>query len=515
MPRKAKSDSKYRKLILLSEIGAYLHDIGKLSRFFVLSKARGMNVKDFHGQILFLDKKILPPRLAKFLFSPLSNITGVSEIKGINLNISLSHFICAHHGCGRCLKNAPCPFKDEIEKHLLIKLLKTVDHLDASNPSNSGKQAPFNLYRDNIFYQETSLPVRKFDEMRGNFYFELEEFLRKNGTKDISELNRFIKSASQKYFENALSETRRFGNDITLLDHSNAVSSLYKAFLYGYLFWNKEIPNSFFNVRFRVMKIKRADEKISHILSDVYVCCNEIVWTDGNGYYLIANFKKNGKFADFVRKITGKEIEFSKTNDLTFIFNDEFFGFSSAEIKRRLNSVFIKRVSDIRRAYTEKQAIEDIKKVILFAELRRKETISAKLKSFEKHLANLSKGSVHDPSNLPKFFKKEREVRLLRKHCNAGVSIEKIKEKYGWKSSRDAENEIYAYFNEVLSPVRPPSPVEMSAYLLKLYHRYGSYKRVFEKFLINRPLVPGRVFAIFRSLKQYASKLRKDEKNLR
>ncbi len=502
MPRKTKSDSKYKELILLSEIGAYLHDIGKLSRFFVLSKARGMNVKDFHGQILFLDKKILPPSLKNFLFSPLSDFVGENRIKGIDLNISLSHFICAHHGCSRCLMGMPCPFKDEIEKHPLIKLLKTVDHLDASNPANSGKQAPFKLYRDNIFYPETPLPVKKFDEMRKDFYSEVEEFLRKNGTENISELNRFIKSASQKYFENALSETRRFGNDITLLDHSNAVSSLYKAFLYAYLFWNKKIPNSFFGVRFRVIKVKGAEYETSRILSETYACCNEIVRSEESGYYLVANFKRNGKFANFIREITGKEIEFSKANDLSYILGDEFFGFPPDEIKKRLDSLFIKTVSDIREGYTEKQAIEDIKKVILFAELRRKESISAKLRSFEKHLANLNKGSFHDPSNLPKFFKKEREVRLLRKHYEAGISAEKIKEKYGWKSSRDAENEIYAYFNEVLSPVRPPSPVEMSAYLLKLYHKYGSYKKVLEEFLIKRPLVPGRVFAIFRVLKK-------------
>jgi metal-dependent HD superfamily phosphatase/phosphodiesterase len=38
---------RYRDLILLAEIGAYLHDIGKLSSFFVLSKAKGKTVKDF------------------------------------------------------------------------------------------------------------------------------------------------------------------------------------------------------------------------------------------------------------------------------------------------------------------------------------------------------------------------------------------------------------------------------------------------------------------------------------
>jgi hypothetical protein len=46
---------KYRDLILLLEIGAFIHDLGKLSSFFIISKAKSAVARDFHGQILFID----------------------------------------------------------------------------------------------------------------------------------------------------------------------------------------------------------------------------------------------------------------------------------------------------------------------------------------------------------------------------------------------------------------------------------------------------------------------------
>jgi hypothetical protein len=46
---------KYRDLILFLEIGAFIHDLGKLSSFFIISKAKSAVTRDFHGQILFID----------------------------------------------------------------------------------------------------------------------------------------------------------------------------------------------------------------------------------------------------------------------------------------------------------------------------------------------------------------------------------------------------------------------------------------------------------------------------
>ncbi len=499
MPQVKKSYSIYRNLILLSEIGAYLHDLGKLSKLFLLSKAKRMKVKDFHGQVLFIDEKVLPQNVKAFLFVPLFEFLGVREVKGIDLSLSLSHFLCAHHGCSRCLFKGECKFREDIQSHPLIALLRTVDHLDASNPANSGKQEPFTLVRDDIFCGETELPVKELDKMRVAFYEEFEKFLSEK--RSITEINKFVKRSSACYFENALSETRKYGNDITLLDHSNAVSSLYKAFLYAYLFYGKKMPNSFFGVRFRLMGVKSGSPHTEEMVSYELACCNKVAKTSAGEFYIVANFKNGGAFAKFIENKTKGSVKFFETNDFSPIFEGKFCGKDLKSVKTFVNSLYIKEPGGISPDYTEKQAVSDIKKAVLFAVLRRKEAIGTALKSSKKHLANLRKGAAYDPANLKKVFAKEKEILRLEKRLKAGISAEKIKRTYNWNSSRDAEKEIYDYFNKVLSPVRPPSPIEMSNYLLKLYNKYRSFKKVYEEFFLKKPLVPGRVCAIFRSLR--------------
>ncbi len=483
------SYSKYRDLILLAEIGAFLHDIGKLSKFFVLSKAKNMRIKDFHGQILFLDKRKLPDNVKKFLFSPLSVFLGKERIKGIDLSISLSHFVCAHHGCSRCLLGAECPFKDTIAYHPLIKLLKTTDHLDASNPANRGKQPANRTVRDNFFFAETEIDTKRLDDMRFAFYEELDKFLSKE--RDIVSLNKFIKLLGEKYFVNALSETRKYGNDITLLDHTKAVAAYYKMYLFNYLVRNKNLPNSFFDAHFRIAKIKYSKNAVK-ILSYEIACCNFVLESDEDIYFIIPPINGNSEFAKFLKDNFSASIY--KRDD----FSPLFYGRES--LFEKLKSLKIKLPEDIKEGYTEKDAINDIKKVVLFAELRRKEQIAMKLKSYLKHLENLKKGSVYNEKNLVKYFKKGREVQALRKHLDVGITMDKIKKLYGWHTSKDGEDEIYAFFNTVLSPVRPPSPVEMSKYFLREYNKIHSFKKLYEKFIRNKPIVLGRIYALFRTL---------------
>ncbi len=552
---------KYRDFILLSEIGALLHDLGKLSRFFVISKAKNTSVRDFHGQILFLDYKRMPQSVKEFLFAPLwkffegqhkltaenaqefsafkeafrkdplavyfSPVKKPPEIKNILLNISIGHLVCAHHGCSRCLLenylHKKCAFNDSlpgsplrIDRHPLMKLLKTVDHLDASNPSNEGKQEMFSLYRDNFFFGETKLNVEQFDEMRFSFYRELNTFL--DGVKGRNfyagktpEINKFINLLADKYFASALSETRRFGNDITLLDHSKAVAAFFKTFLYFYLVMGKTIPNSFFYVRFRVLQISKTEDsnRVKNFLEKEIACCNEIAETDHYQYFLVPFIKQNSVFMQFLKNVVSEKVLYGKkvslellrVNDFAEMFEDTLCNKPLRNVLKKFYSLNVKKYSDIANGYTKKRAIEDVKHVVYFALLRRKEALLAKLKSSKKHLNNLYNGSIHNEKNLVKYFRKEREVKLLEKHLNAFVSMEQIKKTYGWSSSKDAEGAVYDFFNMVLSPVRPPSPVDMSFYFLKQFNKLHSFEKLAEQSLIRRPLVLGRVLALFRTLK--------------
>jgi len=51
----------------------------------------------------------------------------------------------------------PCPLKDKIEKYKLIALLKTVDHMDASNPLDAGKQGEKNVFIDRFLIHLSKL----------------------------------------------------------------------------------------------------------------------------------------------------------------------------------------------------------------------------------------------------------------------------------------------------------------------------------------------------------------------
>lgn len=497
---------KYRDLILLLEAGALLHDVGKLSSFFIISKAKGLLTKDFHGQIIFIDlgypdykKRKIGHKLERFLFTPLYELlNSENSIKGVDLSITLSHFICAHHGCSRCLNFVyDCKFKDTIENNPLIKLLKTVDHLDASNPQDSGKQGIYSVYRDNFFLKQTPISVKALNKERGNFYKEVEELINLAPCDFVKKL----KYVTKKYFIKTLSETRRHGNDITLLDHSESVSSFYKAYLFNYFIRNKRFPDSFFKCNFRIMRVKKnSNIDIENKISYELALANKILESDRWIYFLIPPIRSESFFR-FLEDYLQSRIEVSKLNDFSYLFSDTLKGEKLSPYYDRLKKYIIKTPGDISKSYTEKDVIDKVKEIIYFAILRKKESYARKLKSYSKHLENVKNGIEHSEKNLKKYYKKKREIEILKKRLNAGIPMNKIRQTYKWHSSKDGEKSVYDFFNLTLSPIRPPSPVDMANYFLKEYNKTGSFKGVYGKLIERRPIVLGRVLAYLRTIK--------------
>ncbi len=68
--------------------------------------------------------------------------------------------------------------------------------------------------------------------------------------------------------------------------------------------------------------------------------------------------------------------------------------------------------------------------------------------------------------------------------------------------------EVYDFFNLILSPIRPPSPIDMANYFLKKYNRLRSFKGVYGELVEKRPVVLGRLIAYLRT----TEKLFEDEK---
>lgn len=114
------------------------------------------------------------------------------------------------------------------------------------------------------------------------------------------------------------------------------------------------------------------------------------------------------------------------------------------------------------------------------------------------------KNGIHKSSeNLNKYERKMQEARILEAKLKAKPSLEEIKKTFGWRTSKDAEKKVYDFFNLILSPIRPPSPVEMSFYFLKAYNRFRSFRKVYKELVEKRPVVLGRVLAYFRALKKF------------
>jgi hypothetical protein len=549
----------FRDIILLLEIGAFLHDLGKLSPFFIMSKAKGALARDFHGQIIFMDliseshiKKstnidgyaepsLISSPLSVFLFMPIYRLLNIPRnLKGIDLSISLSHLICAHHGCSRCLyglaksllnEDFPkeidnCEFSGKIDSHPLIALLKTVDHLDASNPSDAGKQGNKNVMIDNFFYEENEVPLGELNRYRKSFYRDFSNYLRMNHSgilhgksfertqepkkafthKDVLELNRFVKLLSEKYFSSALSETRRYGNDITLLDHARSVAACFKMYLFNYLVRDRPMPDSFFSAQVKVLKIWDNSKEVEERLSYELACSNLVFMTDNYSSFLLPDMRtstiRNLLPFDAWNKleVEGKII-LSEVNDFSIIFDDTFRGQDLQTAYMKLREMEIKSPEDF--GFTMANIIRELKRVILFSTLKKKETLDRKLRSGLKHLENLKNGTLHDEKNLLKYYRKENSLNAIRKHLDSKPSINAIRKFTGWKSSKDAEKEVYDFFNIILSPIRPPSPIEMSNFFLKEYRRLGSLKKLYNELVIRRPLTPGRIYAFTRNLVKF------------
>jgi hypothetical protein len=426
----------------------------------------------------------------------------------VDLSISLSNLVCAHHNCTRCLflqkdlnRATLCPFRETIQKNPLIYLLRTVDHLDASNPSDANKQGVTAIVRDNLFFPETKIDSKRLDDIRSDFYSELEQFL-SCGKRDIVLLNRFVKLLADKYFFECLSETRKFGNDITLLDHAKSVAAYYKTHLFNYFVKGKPFPKTFFDVHFRILAVNNCNTRFEEFLSTTIAMSNLVARTEKKSHFLLAN-SNSKKLLAFFQENFGAKAYYGGTDDFSAVFKDSLFGHSLNKLFHRLKGLKIKNPEDIKPNYTQKDAIADIKKVVYFALLRRYEAVQRRFESSTKHLSNLELGSIHDEKNLVRYFRKKAEVDFLKRKLKRSAGTEKMKSIYRWKSSHDGAEEVYNFFNEVLSPIRPPSPIKMSEYLLKDYLKHHSFKRIYNNLILLRPIILARVYAFFRTLNEF------------
>ena len=227
-------DNKRANIILLAEIGALIHDIGKLSSEFVLRQSIECYDDETccpecsfdHGKIL-KDSSFLNPLLISILekeeWSAILKNNSFSELKQTPNH--LGHFISGHHGKDR----------SGVGLLTLIRRCDKVDSgIDKGALRESAKQS-LDTYSATAFGYEQKLPIfRHYDrlaiarnEWSTKLYNSLKNIIDENS--NLSDERFKILDASNEAFHQALGETRRAANDVTLWDHAYSVASLQKA----------------------------------------------------------------------------------------------------------------------------------------------------------------------------------------------------------------------------------------------------------------------------------------------
>ncbi|NJD75758.1 MAG: CRISPR-associated protein Csx11 [Candidatus Methanoperedens sp.] len=227
---------KHKDTILLAEIGALIHDLGKLGEEFI-----GYESKD-NDPITFYHNRILDSKyISQTLIDTIDAIETPDLLIKNNIKI-LRELIENHHGGAG--------------KSNFIKYLKApggVDGVDSGVDKGTPgkKQTKNDTFIATAFgHENQKIILDDLKRIRNDFCIELENQLNriikaqqnnqvipwneiKNGAD--SGIRASIFKKAEWAFLQALGETRRASNDVTLWDHSYSVVALYKATLAGIL----------------------------------------------------------------------------------------------------------------------------------------------------------------------------------------------------------------------------------------------------------------------------------------
>lgn len=323
-----------RDLILVAEIGALLHDLGKLSEEFIECKSidNPNNERDLHTKILD-DYPDLEKILRSHSFIDILHNKMFVADKNV---LSLDRFVKKHHDN---VKNSPVGYYK-----LLSQSTGGVDGLDSGIDKgalhNNGKQPKDDTYQATSFgHEANTIDVSKLKPSRDQLCAKLTDNLKaieqayedcknKKITKDgyiskLLESRTNIHKSVEYAFLKGLGDTRRSGNDVTLWDHSYSVASLYKSALSKIIYENewtepREINWKIIGVQYDKLGLiekahkladiagyreltKDVDEEIKKIVEEDIPLGNEI-YRDETGIYFVGPDIKEDKLRDLIRK---------------------------------------------------------------------------------------------------------------------------------------------------------------------------------------------------------------------
>ncbi|MGQ9638451.1 MAG: CRISPR-associated protein Csx11 [Thermodesulfobacteriota bacterium] len=207
--------------ILLAEIGAYLHDLGKARKKFIEHYTQnGGSGWDGHNF-----PSVFPDNLKNLLYQCTVNICNESAI--------LLDFIEKHHKekeRNSNLNDCDC----EIPK--LIRLLYAgwngYDGMDSGldKGNASKKQLKDKIFISTAFgYEPEESRIKDADKITKDLFKVVEDALNEyKDNKDILKLRDSLIGNTRNFYQKFLGETRRSANDVTLWDHSYSVATLFK-----------------------------------------------------------------------------------------------------------------------------------------------------------------------------------------------------------------------------------------------------------------------------------------------
>ena len=351
-----------RKTILIGEIGALLHDIGKLHPDFVKSKSIEKAAPDTHAQI------------DKFLKSEL-----VGQIKNSKFDVSIGsektniyNLITQHH--------------ERDEKKIvddIIKLLKGSDKKDSADDKGivRKKQHLDDTWIASLFgYKKEKIDLvcfqKRFEDLEDNLTGLFRSYI--PGTMSLTCFRESLINAFKAYFSHALGETRIPSNDVTLWDHSYSTASLFKSLLAAKVCGAKIDPQKpqwrifgicwdgieFINRGRKIAEIKAREEIIENIKERLRnkfedeIPVGNAIYEDTNGIYFTFP-DLNDKSKKLAKECTKKALEiiYKESNNelwpfftlsrasgtLTIIAEELKFASEMRQIPKMSPTLFIKK----------------------------------------------------------------------------------------------------------------------------------------------------------------------------
>jgi len=502
-----------------------MHDIGKLSVSFLISKERNSPVPDRHGQIVFSDIDIMHPFLFKLLSTPLNDLCNVpEELSGY----CLLYFICSHHGCERCRGDHRCS-NEGMALHPLTRVLQAADRLESSNPSDLLKQSLLTVKRSDFFGRESPLYPHRFRKYRERIYQDISRIFECDGWPTPVKIAR-ASAVLSKYLSRGLSETRRRAHDIDIFSHSHATAVYMKLILIdlfssGSIRRNQRWSSFLMEPQYRTLKVFCSDEGSSAIIHRLETLnpCGALIY-DAPGellFYVGASVTK-----ERLRRLLDCSFILSPPRFAGLPFSDAD-GFIYRSPRAHPQSHAHTACLDLRRCtalarnltVTEPEEIDPdmtmekihigLEQTLAYPDFCTILLLHKKKRSLARHISHMEQGIIHRADQglrkaLATARSRMEELEHLEKACS---SVEKRAKEWGWHSKSVAASDVWSFLSKVLSPVRPPH----MAHLARKWNRFAAQAiegdDLAMTLILSKQMNLSRLFSLFRDTKKFFHRL--------